>query len=521
MNYDIIILGGGHNGLVAAFYLARAGKKVLVLEARPIVGGACVTEELIPGYRFSTCANVLWGLRPKVYQDLGLEERGLKVDTRRFLRLLPGGRYLFSDRNTGASTPGDSLATTQKAIAQFSAKDAAFLPQWQEFLNRLTRIFGPFLLRLPPTLEELRAACADAEDRKALELILTTPVAELAERFFESDLMRNIGAGADMGAGREAGSGLLLALVTAMGAYSETGQPVLNGFIRGGMGHLTELMKQAAVEHGAEVRTNTLVRRIVIERGQAQGVELASGAVLRSRIVVSNADPKRTFLHLIAAADLDPAFRARVAALQTHAAAGLKLHCALSELPRYDVAGGLTETQLREATVLFSPGAAYQEAAWQAALAGELPTEPVVAAFLPSVYDPSLAPAGKFTWSAYVTWAPVQLKRGSWPERKAEMAENIFRVVERFSPNFRQALVDYRLLTPDQFEKEHFLTDGNIHHVDATASQILWRRPLEELAHYRTPVAGLYLCGAGMHPWGEVSGAPGHNAAHTILDDLK
>ena len=218
MTYDIIIVGAGHNGLVASFYLARAGWRVLVLEARPMVGGACVTEELIPGYRFSTCANVLWGLRPKVRRDLELDRRGLVVDQRRFLRLFPDGRHIFLDRNAGASTPGESMNATAAEIAKVSPADAAALPRWQDFLNRLTGIFGPSLLQVPPRLDQLRAACHDDEDRRVLDLILTTPVATLAERFFESDLMRNIGAGADMGTGREAGSGLLLALATAMGA---------------------------------------------------------------------------------------------------------------------------------------------------------------------------------------------------------------------------------------------------------------------------------------------------------------
>ena len=520
MDYDVIIVGGGHNGLVSAFYLARAGRRVLVLEARQLVGGCCVTEELIPGYHFSTCANVLWGLRPKIIRDLALDTRGLKIDARRFLRLMPDGRYLFTDRFSAGVALGESGAALAREISKFSPADAAAFPRWQDFLVRLTRIFGPCLMTNPPTLGELQARCADAEDRRALETVLTRPLTEIADSFFESDLMRDASSGADIGDGTAPGTGLLFALVTAMGAHTETGAPVLNGFVRGGMGRITALMAEAAVEQGVEIRTGVTVRRILVEQGRAGGVELASGETLRARVVVSNVDPKRTFLGLIAASDLAPGFRARVAGLQTHAAAGLKFHGALAEMPEYRIAPGLTAEQLRDATLIIAPNRAYRQAAWNAAVRGELPAEPVLAAFMPSVYDPTLAPPGRYTWSAYLTWAPVRPRRGTWSQLREEMAENVIRLMERHAPNFRRALTDYVLLTPDDMSERYHLTDGNIHHVDGIASQLLWQRPLAELAHYRTPVGGLYLCGAGMHPWGEVSGAPGHNAAQVILADL-
>jgi len=521
MDYDAIIIGAGHNGLVSAFYLGKAGLRVLVLEARQQVGGCCVTEELIPGYHFSTCANVLWGLRPKIISDLGLDTRGLKIDPRRFLRLMPDGSYLFTDRFSSGVAQGESGAALRREIAKYSAADAAAFPRWQDFLARLARIFGPCLMEKPPTLGELRARCADEDDRQALETVLTSSITGMVDRFFASDLMRDTSSGADIGDGAAPGTGLLFALVTAMGAYSETGTPVPNGFVRGGMGRITALMAEAAIEQGATIATGSAVRCILVEGGRACGVELESGEKLRSGIVVSNLDPKRTFLGLMDASDLEPAFRARVAGLQTHAAAGLKFHGALAEMPDYRVAPGLTPEQLRDATLIIAPNRAYREAAWNAAVQGELPKEPLLAAFMPSVYDPSLAPAGRYTWSAYLTWAPVRPNRGSWSGLREEMAENVIRLMERYAPNFRRALTDYVLLTPDDMAQRYHLTDGNIHHVDGVPSQLLWKRPLEELAHYRTPVGGLYLCGAGMHPWGEVSGAPGHNAAHVILTDWK
>jgi phytoene dehydrogenase-like protein len=518
MSYDAIIIGAGHNGLVAAFYLARAGRRVLVVEARDIVGGCCVTEELIPGFHFSTCANLVWALRPQIIADMRLYERGLVVDTRQFLRLLPDGRYLYSGR-LGSAAPGEAIDALQNEIAKFSRADAEAFPAWQEFLSRLTRILGPYLLQPPPRLHEIYAGCADPLDRQALDLVLTNSVAALADRFFESDIMRDVGAPADIGDIHDVGTGLLFALTTALGAYSETGQAVPNGYVRGGMGQVTALMAVAAREHGAHIRTQAPVARILVEDGRACGVELASGERIGADLIISDVDPKRTFLKLIEPAQLDERFRDRVRGIQTNVAAGLKLHCALAEAPEYRVAGSLTEQQLRESTLIIAPDRAYREAAWRTASQGELPEAPEIAGFMPSVYDPSLAPHGKYTWSAYITWAPARLRQGSWEERREECAERLFREIERYAPNFRRALIDYVLLTPADLETRMYLTDGNIHHVDAIPSQLLWQRPLEELAQYRTPIEQLYLCCAGTHPWGEVSGAPGYNAAHAILND--
>jgi phytoene dehydrogenase-like protein len=440
----------------------------------------------------------------------------MTVDTRQFLRLLPDGRYIHTGRLASAA-PGEDVGDVQREIAKFSRADAAAFPEWQAFLARITNVLGPYLLQPPPRLHEIYAGCADPADRQALDMVLTNSAAALADRFFESDVMRDVGVAADVGNIHDVASGLLFALTTAMGSYTETGAPVLNGFVRGGMGQITALMANAAREHGVEIRTAAPVARILVEDGRAQGVELASGERIAARMVVSDADPKRTILSLLDPADLDVRFLGRVRGLQTNVAAGLKLHCALSEAPEYRVAGGLSERQLRESTLIIAPNRAYREAAWRAASQGEVPDEPILAGFMPSVYDTSLAPPGKFTWSSYITWAPAQLRQGSWDERREEIAERLFRAIERYAPNFRRALVDYRLITPSDLAANMYLTDGNIHHVDAIPSQLLWQRPLEELARYRTPIGGLYLCGAGMHPWGEVSGAPGYNAAHAIL----
>ena len=522
MDYDAIIIGSGHNGLVAAFYLAGAGKRVLIVEARDIIGGCCVTEELIPGYRFSTCANVLWALRPKIIQEMRLFERGLEVDKKQSLRLLPDGRYFYASQPVANAASGENQATFQSEIAKFSQKDAEAFPRWQEFWSRISRILGPYLLQPPPRRDELYARCSDPADQRVLDAVLTTSLAELADRFFESDVMRNAEGGApDIGSLYDVGTGLLQSLWFALRTYTETGEAVPSGYVRGGMGRITALMGEAVRELGVEIRTGSPVARIMVEEGHARGIELVSGEQIGAGTVISNADPKRTFLRLVDPAQLDARFVKRVQGLQTQVGTCLKLHCALSEFPEYRMVAGLSTEQLRRADLNIGPSREYREAAWHTAERGELPIAPIIQGLTPSIYDPSLAPPGRYAWSAYIYWAPVRLRQGTWEDRREEMAQRLFTLMDSYAPNFSRAVIDYRLFTPADLEQRMNLTDGNIHHVDGTSTQMLWQRPLEELANYRTPIQRLYLCGAGMHPWGEVSGAPGHNAAHVVLSDLE
>ena len=522
MDHEVIIIGSGHNGLVAAFYLARAGKRVLIVEAREIIGGCCVTEELIPGFRFSTCAQLVWALRPKIIQDMDLYERGLAIDNKQSLRLLPDGRYLYASQPPARAALDEDMTVFQSEISKFSQADAKAYPRWQEFWSRISRILGPYLLQPPPHRHELYAHCSDPADQRALELVLTTSVADLADQFFESDLMRDAAAAApDIGTGHDVGTGLLQSIWFTLGTYSETGETVPNGYVRGGMGQITTLMGEAIRELGVEIRTGARVARIVVEEGQARGIELVSGEQIGAGTVISNTDPKRTLLQFVDPMHLDVRFLNRVHGLQTEVATCLKLHCALSEFPEYHIAPGLTEEQLRRAVLNIEPSREYREAAWHAAEQGELPDAPIVQAYIPSIYDPSLAPPGRYTWSAYIYFVPVRLSRSTWDDRREEVAERLFKLMDHYASNFSRSVLDYALFTPSDLEQRMYLTDGNIHHVDGSSTQLLWQRPLEELAHYRTPIQNLYLCGAGMHPWGEVSGSPGYNAAHVVLSDLK
>lgn len=510
MERDVVIVGAGHNGLVAAFYLARAGFSVEIVEARGIIGGACTTQELIPGYRFSPCAHWVGWWRPKVVADMQLLQRGIEViEPELRTRILPGNRPFVQWRDD---------ARFQDEIARFSSADAMAWPHWRQFWATAKDIIGPYLLSYPPTLAELleRARTLGAED--VFSTMLTTSLAELADRFFESDTMRgNISVPHDMGSVYDRGTGLTTALATAMTGYSETGASLPSGYIRGGMGRLTEVMADLVREQGVTIRTHCPVQRILVEHGKAVGVELADGERLGARLVISNADPKRTFQRLIEPAELSADFRSKIDALRTDVAP-LKFLCALSELPEY-VAFPDSDLPQRGPLVI-SPDRAYQERAWDDARHGRLPEAPLMAVNMPSVWDETLAPPGCHTASFWILFAPVHLAEGTWPERREEMAERLLTQLAIYSPNFRRALVDYVLYTPWDLEQEVLLTNGNIHHVDITPSQMFWQRPMPELARYRAPIGGLYLCGAGQHPYGEVSGAPGHNAAHAILEDL-
>jgi phytoene dehydrogenase-like protein len=516
---DVLIIGTGHNGLVAAFYLARAGLNVEMVEARALIGGACVTEELIPGFKFSTCANVACWLRPKVVDDMQLLERGLQfsvTNDEKVAHCWPVVTQVLPDKQPFVWWPDPKKM--QAEIARFSQADAEAWLRWNDFWDKAGNLIGPYLLAPPPTLAELMGRARQTGVEDVLTIVLTTSLAQLADRFFESEVMRNhVHAPHDVGSVYDTGTGLATALAAAMSGYTETGQSAPGGYVRGGMGNITQTMAQAAREHGVTIRANSPVHRILVEDGRAVGVELEDGQRIAAKNIVSNADPKRTFLKLTDPADLSKAFLERVRQLRTDIAP-LKFHCALSELPEYYAFEG-SDLPTR-GSFLICPDRAYHEQAWDDARHRRLPQAPYMELMTPSVWDDSLAPPGKHTVSFWILFAPVHLKEGSWPERRDEMAERLLHLMDHYSPNFRRAVVDYVLLTPYDLEQRVLLTDGNIHHVDISPSQMLWQRPLPELAHYQTPVQNLYMCGAGMHPYGEVSGAPGHNAAHIILHDL-
>jgi len=507
--YDAIVIGGGHNGLVAATYLARAGLRVCVCERRDLLGGACITEELFPGYRLSSCSYICHLLQEKVIVDLELPRHGFEV-----YALEPARFHPFPDGRS--LVVWDDHARTAAGIERYSRLDAAAYPRWMDLWERAARLLHPYFLAPAPTYAEIAARVRGTEDERLWETLLTRPMWDLVHEHFESDVMRAHALGAqDIGDPRAPGSALCHAYIKV----NLRSAPGTVGIVRGGMGAITQAMARAAREAGVELRTDAKVARVHVEEGRAAGVVFGSGEVLRAPVIVSNADPKRTFSRLVPSAAVPEPFRADIARLTTRAAY-LKFHAALRELPDFSRHLGPGFDPRYLAQVKICPSAEAFLAAWQEPQAGRPARAPLMEVQLPSVYDPTLAPAGHHVVSVWALWAPVRLAEGTWEARRREVGEQLIDTLTAYAPNFRRAMVDWLLFTPPDLEARVGLTDGNIRHLDIVPAQMFARRPLPGWAGYRTPLAGLYLCGAGTHPGGEVTGAPGHNAAQAILQDL-
>jgi phytoene dehydrogenase-like protein len=508
VTHDAIIIGGGHNGLVCAAYLAQAGLDVLLLERREILGGACVTEELFPGYRFSACSYYCHLLQAKVIEDLELRRHGFEVshiDPQKFY-LFPDGRGLLV---------WDSVEQTQDALARFSSRDARAYPRWVAFWKRAAGLIHPFFLTPPPTIADVYAGLRTPEDRQLLDILLTTSMRDLVGEYFEDEAVQGAFVHAhDVGDPAAAGSALGVAYIKC----NELTPHENIGIVKGGMGSITRAMAAAARSRGATLETGATVSRLLVENGAATGVRLADGGEVRARFVVSNADPKRTFLGLIDEEHLPADFLRRVRRLKT-AAAYLKFHAALDRLPdfsRYLPDGG---TVRHLAYTRICPSVGYFERAWDDARHGRAPRSPVLDIQIPSGYDATMAPSGKHVMSIWGLYAPVGLAEGSWADKRRDVGERVIDVLAGYAPDIRDCIVDWDLFTPPDLEARVGLTDGNIRHLDIVPNQLLASRPMPGWAHYRTPLRNFYLCGAGTHPGGEVTGAPGHNAAQVIISD--
>ncbi|MBM4438383.1 MAG: NAD(P)/FAD-dependent oxidoreductase, partial [Actinobacteria bacterium] len=513
-DYDAIVVGCGHNGLVAAFYLAQAGMRVLALEGRETVGGACRTDELFPGYRFSTCAHSFVIFHPQILHDMRLYERGLHVYPRdpAMFQPLRSGQYLLFWQD---------LERTKASIAQFSRADAEAFPRWQAFWQQAARIVAPYLLTEPPTYAELLARTADTPDEALLHRLLFGTTRDLLEEYFESDVMRAaLLRPFDSGSLDAPGALLYWAIHAAIShqltpdAGHQQSRLMGAGYPRGGMGAVTQTMQRAVEDLGVAVRTHAPVAEILVRANGALGVRLQDGTEITGRTVLSNADPRRTFLRLVRPEALPAAFLTQVRRL--HATAGyLKVHCALKGLPDWTCLPGAHLQPHHFGQTQICRSLEMVDQAWLAARTGRLPDEFALGIITPSVYDDSAAPPGHHTASIWAEYAPVHPPEG-WDRLRAETALRIIGQVAQYAPNFPDIIQDTYVWSPWDIEQQLQITDGSMHHLDMTPDQMFARRPLPGWARYRTPVSGLYLCGSGCHPGGGVTGIPGHNAAQAV-----
>jgi phytoene dehydrogenase-like protein len=510
--YDAIIIGAGHNGLVAAGYLARVGKKVLVLEARDRVGGACTLEEPFPGFNMSPCAYVVSLLRPEIIRDLDLHRYGFDAyvkDPQMFVPYLDG-KYLFFRASTEKTIEG---------IRKLSKHDAESYPKFLAFFERASEILNPILLEEPPSVADL-AGRFRGEDEEIYRYLMFGNLYDMLANYFESDYMRAAWAGQGViGSfiGPKTPGSVYVAWHHMFGEVN--GEHGMWGYVRGGMGRISFAMAASAEAHGAVIRTHTPVSKILVHNGRAEGIRLENGEELRADAVLSNADPKRTFLQLCADADLDKGFIKRISQFKTESGV-FKLNIALKELPSFKCLPGTTPGLQHAGSCDITPTPDWVQEAFEDAEHGLLSRKPYIEAYMQSATDPTVAPAGYHTISMFCQYAPYHLKGRAWSDEvKNEMADRIIATMTEFAPNFADAVIDRQVLSPVDIEQRYGLTNGNIFQGEITPDQLFSLRPTPECARYRTPIEGLYLCGSGSHPGGGVMGAPGHNAAQALLSD--
>jgi len=523
--YDAIVIGGGHNGLTAAAYLGKGGLSTLVLERRAVVGGAAVTEEFHPAYRNSIASYVLSLLRPEIIRDLELKRHGLSLmPFRAALDILSDGRTLLFT--------GEEMHDRAQ-VARFSNRDYEAMGALRERLQRVGAVVRDQLLREPPDLgggldailPVLRLGGGlrrlSPEDRHFLVQMFTLSANDLMERWFESEAMRQVYAVHCVSsnfASLDAPGSAIPFFINVLGEFE--GRRGRWGLARGGMGAVTQAIASAAREHGAEIRTSAPVARIVVRDGRAEGVQLESGEELRARAVLANTDPKRTFLTLVGREHLDPAFADGIAHLRM-GHASLRLNLALNAAPEFAALGGAEAELGRGSSITLLPDRATVERNYRLAREGRIPDDPYVAIVIPSALDDSLAPPGHHVMSLLCKYYPYHLADGQhWDALRDPVADRILAAVARHIPNLPRITVARQVLTPLDLERVFGLTEGDIFHGRHDLDQLFSLRPHPKAARYRTPVAGLYLCGSGSHPGGGVSGAPGHNAARRVLRDL-
>jgi phytoene dehydrogenase-like protein len=521
---DVVIIGGGHNGLITAFYLAKAGYKPLVLERSTQVGGAAVTDEFHPGFRCSTLSHTAGPLLPSVVRDMQLERHGLKLITPEVCvtAISPDGRAL--------SLYQDAKRSAQ-AIAAFSQKDAAKYPEFEQSLGKIGKVIGEALATTPPDIDHPSSgdlwsmlktgrAIRKLGKKDMFRLLRWGPmaVADLASEYFETELLRAVIAargvfGTFLGPW-SAGSALVL-LIRAAADPHPAGSAC---FAAGGMGAVTQAMASAAKAAGAEIRTGAEVSEIRVQNGAATGVLLSTGEEIQARAIISNADPKRTLLKLTDPTHLSPDF---VQKLQHYRGNGTvaKVNLALSSLPNFTALKSGDSAALK-GRIHIGHEIDYLERAFDESKYGNFSRQPYLEVAIPSLTDPTLAPEGKHVMSIYMQYAPYKLK-GSWEEQRESLGQTVIQTLAQYAPNLPELILARQIITPLDLEEKYGLTGGQIFHGELALDQFFTMRPLLDWARYRTPIQNLYLCGSGTHPGAGLTGGSGANAAREILKELK
>jgi phytoene dehydrogenase-like protein len=507
-----VVIGGGHNGLTAAAYLARGGARVVVLEQRPIVGGACVTEEPWPGFRINTYAYLAGMLSRKVIDELGLARFGYRTiphDPEGFLPF-PDGRAIafWAD-----------LTRTQKEIAKFSARDAEAYPRYLQHWAEILKLLEPILGGSPPSLRELAERFRGPEYERLLrDLVLRSAEDFLSDWFESAELKAALGFSACVGAftsPRRPGTAYLLAHNSVTDLNGRAGAW---GFAVGGMGRTTEALARAATGFGAEIRTQVGVRSLRVEGGRVTGVETTDGHRIDARAVASGVDIKRTLLGLAPAGSVPEEVLRQVRSFKTYSTT-LKFNAALQRLPRFAAWPEVPGPHHR-ASITIGPSLDYLDRAYAMATAGHLSDPPFMEILFQSAADPSVAPAGQHTMTCSVKYAPRELVGTSWADHRAAAAELVLSTIEEYAPDIREVVEHAQVITPEDIETTLGMTGGSCFHGDLTPDQMFSLRPFPGASGYRLPVPGLYLCGSSAHPGGGVTGVPGYNCANVILEDL-
>jgi len=532
--FDAVIVGGGHNGLTCAAYLAGAGLSVCVVERRAIVGGAAVTEQFHPGFRNSTASYTVSLLDPQVIRDLRLAEHGLSISERPFANFLPlpDGQYL---------KVGGGLAATQAEVGKFSAADALALPTYYGMLERVAAALREMLGVTPPNIgsgskQDIAAivemfkvskrfrAMRLPERRDVLDLF-TKSAGEVLDRWFECAPIK-AAFGFDAVVGNFAspyspGSAYVLLHHVFGEVNGKRGQW---GHAKGGMGAITQAMASECVARGVELRTNAPVARVIVKAGRAAGVELDDGTVIDGARVVANVNPKLLFERLVDPVHVDADFQKRIAAYRCGSGT-FRMNVALSELPDFTALPGTQAQPHHSSGIVIAPSLAYMERAYFDARTDGWSRKPIVEMLIPSTVDDTLAPPGMHVASLFCQHANPRLEDAlpgrTWDDVRDEVADVMIDTVNGFAPNFRASVLGRRILTPLDLEREFGLVGGDIFHGALSLDQLFSARPVLGHADYRMPVRGLYLCGAGAHPGGGVTGIPGRNAAREILRDVK